>query len=133
MRLSFKPSFSRAMALLGVLGMGLVQVGCAHPVFIEPSVAVHSRVGHFPVHAQIGLPGPVIYAPPPRVVYAPPPRVVYVPPPPPPPRVVYAPLVHSPMPGWNHAHEHRVERSDGRRFERRDDRRRPGFHGDGHR
>lgn len=91
---SFKPSFSRAIALFGLLGLGLVQVGCAHPVVVEPSVAVHSRIGHFPVYAQVGVPGPVIYSPPPRVIYAPPP----------PPRVVYVPQVHGPAYGWGHGH-----------------------------
>lgn len=94
---SFKPSFSRALALLGLLGLGLAQVGCAHPVVVEPSVSVHSRIGHFPVYAQVGVPGPVIYAPPPRVIYAPPP----------PPRVVYVPRVVTPGYGWGHGHERR--------------------------
>ena len=51
---SFKPSFSRALALLGLLGLGLAQVGCAHPVVVEPSVTVHSRIGHLPVYTQVG-------------------------------------------------------------------------------
>jgi hypothetical protein len=93
----FKSSFSRAMALLGLLGLGFAQVGCAHPVVVEPSVAVHSRIGHFPVYAQVGVPGPVIYAPPPRVIYAPPP----------PPRVVYVPRVVTPVYGLGHGHERR--------------------------
>ncbi len=95
MRYPFKPLFSRAIALLGLLGLGLAQVGCAHPVVVEPSVSVHSRIGHFPVYAQVGIPGSVIYAPAPRVIYAPPPRVVYVP------RVV------APVHGWGHGHERR--------------------------
>lgn len=94
---SFKPSLSRAMALLGLLGLGVVQVGCAHPVVVEPSVTVHSRIGHYPVYAQVGVPGPVIYAPPPRVIYAPPP----------PPRVVYVPRVYGPPHDWGHGHERR--------------------------
>jgi hypothetical protein len=100
-----KSSFSRAMGLLGLLALGVVQGGCAHPVFVEPSVSVHSRIGHFPVHAQVGLPGPVIYAPPPRVIYAPPPRVIYAPPPPP--RVVLVPRAIAPVDGWGHGHERR--------------------------
>lgn len=90
MRFSVQPSISRAVALLGLLGMGLMQAGCAHPVMVEPSVSVHSTMGHFPVYGQVGVPGPVIYGPP-RVIYAPPPppRVIYAPPPPP--RVIYAP------------------------------------------
>ena len=87
MRYSFKPFFSRAMALLGLVGLGVVQTGCAHPVVFEPSVSVHSRIGHDPVYAQVGVPGPVYYAPP---------RVIYIPPPP---RVVYVPRVHVP---WGH-------------------------------
>jgi len=89
----FKPMFktwSRKALLTASLVLGLTQVGCAHPVYVEPSVVVHSRLGHFPVHAQIGVPGQVIYAPPPRVIYAPPP----------PPRVVYVPRVYAPVYGW---------------------------------
>jgi hypothetical protein len=94
---SFKPSFSRAIALLGLLGLGLAQVGCAHPVMVEPSVSVHSRIGHFPVYTRVGVHGPVVYAPPPRVIYAPPP----------PPRVVYVPRVLTPVHGWGHGYERR--------------------------
>ena len=108
---SFKSSFSRAMALLGLLGLGVAQVGCAHPVVVEPSVSVHSRIGHLPVHTQIGLPRPVIFAPPPRVIYAPPP----------PPRVVYVPRVYAPVHGWGHGHEGR-QRGHDRRPYRHDDR-----------
>lgn len=87
----FKSSFSRPLALLGLLGLALVQVGCAHPVVVEPSVSVHSRIGHAPVYGHVGVPGPVYYAPP-RVIYAtpPPPRVIYVP-------RVHVPRVHVPM------------------------------------
>ena len=91
---SFKLPFSRAIAMLGLLGLGLAQVGCAHPVMVEPSVSVHSRIGHIPVYTQIGVPDPVIYGPPPRVIYAPPP----------PPRVVYVPRVVAPAHGWEHGH-----------------------------
>ena len=106
---SFKLSFSRATALLGWLGLGLAQVGCAHSV-VEPSVSVHSRIGHFPVYTQIGMPGPVIYGPPPRVIYAPPP----------PPRVVYVPRVYAPVHGWGHGHDGH-QRAHERRHFRRDD------------
>ncbi|PIT77986.1 hypothetical protein [Limnohabitans sp. G3-2] len=109
-----KPLFktlSRKALLMGSLLLGLTQVGCAHPVFVEPSVLVHSRLGHFPVHAQIGLPGPVIYAPPPRVIYAPPP----------PPRVVFVPRVQAPVHGWGHGHDGR-QRGQERRHNRHDDR-----------
>ncbi len=108
---SFKLSFSRAIALLGLLGLGLTQVGCAHSV-VEPSVSVHSRIGHFPVYTQIGVPGPVIYGPPPRVIYAPPP-----------PRVLYSPRVSAPVHGWGHGHERRWGH----------ERKHQHYHGDGHR
>jgi hypothetical protein len=106
---SFKLPFSRAIAMLGLLGLGLAQVGCAHSV-VEPSVSVHSRIGHFPVYTQIGMLGPVIYGPPPRVIYAPPP----------PPRVVYVPRVYAPVHGWGHGHDGR-QRAHERRHFRRDD------------
>lgn len=80
----------RFVALGGALALGLTQAGCAHPVTVEPSVVISSRIGHAPVYTQIGIPAPVVVLPPPRVVYAPPPRVVYVPP-------VYEP-------GWGHSH-----------------------------
>lgn len=107
-----KPSFSRALALLALLGLGLAQVGCAHPVWVEPSVSVHSRIGQFPVYTQIGMPGPVIYAPPPRVIYAPPP----------PPRVVFVPRVVDPVYGWGHGHgPDRHFKGPARQLERHDD------------
>jgi hypothetical protein len=109
---SFKLSFSRAIALLGLLGLALTQVGCAHPLAVEPSVSVHSRIGHFPVYTQIGVPGPVIYGPPPRVIYAPPP-----------PRVLYSPRVSVPFHGWGHGHERRWGH----------ERKHQHQHGDGHR
>lgn len=95
---SFKSPFSRAMALVGMLGLGFAQVGCAHPVVMEPSVVFSSQIGQSPVYAQVGIPGPVIYAPPP-------PRVIYAPPPPP--RVVFVPRVVTPVYGWGHGHERR--------------------------
>ncbi len=123
---SFQPSFSRAIALLGLLGLGVAQVGCAHPVWVEPSVAVHSRIGNFPVYTQIGIPGPVIYGPPPRVIYTPPPppRVVYVPP-------VYAPGVYGPVNGWGHGHDRHFKGHERKHF-RHDDGGR-GRGGGGHR
>ena len=136
MLFQFKSSFSRSLALLGMLGLGLVQVGCAHPVVVEPSVSVHSRIGHFPVYSQVGVPGSVYYAPPPRVIYAPPPppRVIYAPPPPP--RVVYVPRAHVPWghpPAqiWGHGHD-RGQRGHERRHYREDERDR-GHDGRGHR
>lgn len=80
MYFSNKPSVFRASALLGLLGLGLVQAGCAHQVVVEPSVVVSSRMGQVPVTVQLGVPG-VVVMPPPHVVYAsPPPRVIYAPP-----------------------------------------------------
>ena len=106
MRFSFKSSISRAMSLLALLGLGFVQVGCAHPVVVEPSVSVSSRIGHFPVYAQVGVPAPMVVMPQAPVFYAPPPpRVIYAPPPPP--RVVYVPRVVTPGYGWGHGHERR--------------------------
>lgn len=123
MRFSIKPSFSRAMALLGLLGLGAVQTGCAHPVVMEPSVSFSTQIGHAPVYAQVGLPGTVIYGPP-RVIYAPPP----------PPRVIYAPQVYRPAPAWAYGHDRHWghDRHERGRGERRDDRRdgRRGGHGD---
>jgi hypothetical protein len=120
--------------LLGLLGLALMQGGCAHPVFVEPSVSVHSRIGHAPVYGHVGVPGPVYYAPP-RVIHAPPPppRVIYVPPPPP--RVVVVPQVHVPRvhvprghpPAqiWDHGHN-RVHRGQERRQYREEERERGG-------
>jgi hypothetical protein len=130
----FKSSFSRPLALLGLLGLALMQGGCAHPVFVEPSVSVHSRIGHAPVYGHVGVPGPVYYGPP-RVIHAPPPppRVIYVPPPPP--RVVVVPQVHVPRvhvprshpPAqiWDHGHN-RVHRGQERRQYREEERERGG-------
>lgn len=112
MRDPFKPFISRAVALLGLLGLGFMQVGCAHSVVLEPSVTVHSRTGHFPVYGQVGVPGAVVYAPPPRVIYVPAP----------PPRVVYAPSVWGPVHAWGHRHGRHGGHRDGRWDERRDDR-----------
>lgn len=119
MLFQFKSSFSRSLAWLGLLGLGLAQVGCAHPVVVEPSVSVHSRIGHVPVYSQVGVPGPVYYAPP---------RVIYVPPPPP--RVVVVPRVHvpqghPPMQIWGHGHD-RWHRGQERRQYREDERERGG-------
>ena len=121
----FKSSFSRPLALFGLLGLALMQGGCAHPVFVEPSVSVHSRIGHFPVYSQVGVPGSVYYGPPPRVIYVPPPppRVVYVP------QVhvprVHVPRAHPPSQIWDHGHN-RVHRGQERRQFREDERERGG-------
>lgn len=97
------------MALLGLLGLGVAQVGCAHPVLLEPSVSVHTRIGHFPVYGQIGVPGPVYYGPP-HVIYAPPP----------PPRVVHVPRVYAPGHGWGQGHDRQFKGHERKNF-RHDD------------
>ena len=124
MLFQFNSSFSRSLALIGMLGLGLVQGGCAHPVVVEPSVSVHSRIGHFPVYSQVRVPGSVYYGPP-RVIHVPPPppRVIYVPPPPP--RVVYVPRAHPPAQIWDHGHN-RWHRGQERRQYREDERERGG-------
>lgn len=77
---------------LGLVALAGLQTGCAHPVAVEPSVVISSRIGHAPVYAQIGIPAPVVVMPPPRVIYAPPPRVIYAPP------------IYAPHPGRGHGH-----------------------------
>lgn len=132
MLFQFKSPFWRSLAWLGLLGLGLMQGGCAHPVVVEPSVSVHSRIGHVPVYAQVGVPGPLIYAPPrviyapPRVIYAPPPHVVYVP------RVhvprVHVPQGHPPAQIWGHGHD-RGHRGQERRRLREEERERGAWRG----
>jgi hypothetical protein len=123
----FKSSFSRPLALLGLLGLALMQVGCAHPLVVEPSVSVHSRIGHAPVYGHVGVPSPVYYGPP-RVIYAPPPppRVIYAPPPPP--RVIYVPRAHPPAQIWGPGHD-RGHRGQERGQFREDERDRGGRRG----
>ena len=101
-------TWGRKALLLGSLALGLSQVGCAHPVVMEPSVVFSSQIGHAPVYAQVGVPGPVIYAPP---------------------RVIYAPPVYRPVPGWAYGHDRHWghDRHEGGWGERRDGRR--GGHG----
>lgn len=60
-------TWGRKLGWLGLLALGLAQVGCAHPVVMEPQVVISSRFGYPPVYAQV--PGPVVVMPPP-VVYA---------------------------------------------------------------
>ena len=102
---------TRVALLLGLATLGLVQTGCAHPVWVEPSVQV--RVGG-PVYGQVygqvygtghGVVYGSVYASPPVVATGPGwgPTVVV-----PPPRVlVPAPLYR---PGWGpggwHGHRH---------------------------
>lgn len=93
---------SRAAWLLGVAVLGLSQVGCAHPVWVEPSVAVHARVGG-PVYGPVYGPPPVVVAQPPVWVPAPP---VFVPP-----RVVVPAYVD--RPAWGHGHHHHQGRGWG--------------------
>ncbi|WP_108375569.1 hypothetical protein [Limnohabitans sp. T6-5] len=112
-------TWGRKLALWGGLALGLAQVGCAHPVVMEPQVVVSSRMGYPPVYGRVHEPGPVAVMPQPRPIYMPPPpRVVYAPP-------VYAPPVYRPGPGWayggnrderdwRHRHEHGHGRGDGR-------------------
>ena len=83
----------RALLPVG-LALGLMQVGCAHPVAVEPSVVISSRIGPAPVYAQIGMPPPMVVMPPPRVVYAPPP-------------VFYGPPVYQASPAWGWGRGHR--------------------------
>ena len=117
MLFQFKSPFSRSWALLGLLGLGLMQGGCAHPVVVEPSVTVHSRIGHVPVYTQVGVPGRVNYAPP-RVIYAPAP----------PPRMVFVPRAHPPAQIWDNGHN-RVHRGQERRQYRKEERERGGGRG----
>ena len=105
---------SRAALLLGLATLGLVQTGCAHPVWVEPSVQV--RVGG-PVYRQVyGTSPGVVYGP----VYAPPPVVVATAPVWGPPPVVVPPRVWVPAPmyrpGWGHGgwHGHRHGHGDWR-------------------
>lgn len=116
--LLFKNGARKGLLMCSLL-LGLAQAGCAHPVFVEPSVLVHSRFGLVEVHAQTGGR---------QVIHAPPPRVIYLPPPPP--LVVYVPQIHRPAPVWHHGHKGRHERNDQGRWGRRDDRRSHGGHDD---
>lgn len=88
---------SRAAALMGACGMVLLQTACAHPVMVEPSVAVHARFGG-PVYGAVYA-GPM-YAPPPVVVM---PQPLWLPPAP---AVVMAPRMSPPV-GYAPHHGHR--------------------------
>lgn len=118
----FKSSFSRPLAMLGLLGLALAQVGCAHPVMVEPSVSVHSRIGHASVYGHVGVPGPVYYAPP-RVIYVPREHVprVHVP-------RIHVPQGHPPAQIWGHGHD-RGRRGQERGHFREEERERGGWRG----
>lgn len=93
---------TRAVWLLGMTGLGLAQTGCAHPVWVEPSVAVHARVGGPVYGPAVPMYGPsavvVTQAPVWGGVHAP----AYMPPP----RVVVPAPVYRPG-WWGGHHEHR--------------------------
>ena len=116
--LLFKKGAHQGLLMCSLL-LGLAQAGCAHPVFVEPSVMVHSRFGLVEVHAQTGGS---------QVIHAPPPRVIYLPPPPP--LVVYVPPIYRPAPAWHHGHNGHEDRSDRGRWGRHNDRRSHGGHDD---
>jgi hypothetical protein len=45
--------WGRRLAVWGSLAMGLAQVGCAHPLVVEPQVVVSSRAVYPPVYGQV--------------------------------------------------------------------------------
>lgn len=94
-------TWGRKMGLLGCLALGLTQVGCAHPVMVEPSVAISSHIGYPSVYAQVQVPGPMVVMPSPRAIYMPPPppRVVYAQP-------MYAPQIYRSAPVWGYGGRH---------------------------
>lgn len=93
MRTVFSFLRSRAGLLLGIMAMGVTQVGCAHSVWMEPSVVVQARVGG-PVYGPVYAGPPVVVAPAPVWVH---PAPIFMPP-----RVV--------VPGPIHHHGWRGER-----------------------
>lgn len=112
-------NWSHKALLMCSLVLGLTQVGCAHPIVVEPSVVVHSRMGHAPVYAQERVPVSVWVMPQPRVIYV--------------------PQVYGPAHGWKgqgaQRHAHRHDGRDGgydRRHPSLDERGR-GTWGGGHR
>ena len=89
-------TWGRKLALWGGLALGLAQVGCAHPVVMEPQVVVSSRMGYPQVYGQVHVPGPVVVMPSPSPIYLPPPpRVVYAPP-------MYPAPMYRPAPAWGY-------------------------------
>lgn len=98
---------SRAVWCLGLLAVAASQSGCAHPVWVQPQVAVQAQMGG-PVYAPMpgGVYGSATVVMPPSPVWVPP-SPVYVPP-----RVIVPAPVPMPMYryGWgegHHRHEHR--------------------------
>jgi hypothetical protein len=90
---------SRALSLSGLVALGLAQTACAHPVWVEPSVVVHARVGgpvHGTVYGTVYGPAPVVVAPP--AIWMPPSVVV--------PARVYMPAP-APIYRYGHRSEHR--------------------------
>ena len=95
---------TRAAVLLSLAALGLSQTGCAHPVWVEPSVQV--RVGG-PVYGPVYGPAPAaVYGQVYGSVYSTPPVVVATAPVWRPPAVVIPPRVVVPAPvyrpGWGH-------------------------------
>ena len=99
---------SRAAVLLSLAALGLAQTGCAHPVWVEPSVQV--RVGG-PVYGPVYGPGPgVVQGSVYGSVYSTPPVVVATAPVWGPPTVIVPPRVVVPAPvyrpGWGQGRGH---------------------------
>lgn len=88
---------SRAATLVSVCGLALMQTACAHPVVVQPSVAVQGHLGG-PLYGSIYA-GPM-HAPAPVVVA---PRPVWVLPPP----TVMPPRVMLPPPAYHPPRHHR--------------------------
>jgi len=62
----------RGLWVPGLVALAAVQTGCAHPVLVEPSVAIHAPGVHAVITPYPAWRPPVVVAPPP-VVVAPPP------------------------------------------------------------
>lgn len=103
MRFSVNHSMSKAACVLGLLGAALSQSACAHPVVVQPHVAIQPQVvysqaypqvaypqvhGHQPVYAQPYGGRPVVVVP----------RVV--------PQVVYSGPIYRAAHGWGHGGRH---------------------------
>lgn len=95
------PIRSRVATLMGVCALALLQTACAHPMVVQPQVAVQARWGG-PVYGSVYAgpmygPAPVVVAPQP--VWMPPPAVVMAP------RVMLTPPAHY-APSHHHGHGH---------------------------